>query len=181
MSESVRRDEHGHLVVKFEAPLASLAHQGGAESQYLAYAIARALDVAGSGRVLQSQVKVELAGTMSGVQTGRVLAHPKGRTFWHVDRQYLQLHAAELITLRSRFELPSTTTARAFPLCLLDSRQRRGAAIAVPIVADQGAPRSFHYISRFTRIDHNTVRGWLKDPVILDQILRRETRWAFGA
>ena len=116
---------------------------------------------------------------MSRVHLGRVLVHPLGNIFWEHDREFLRLRSASTIISTTGCELPSTTSARRFPVCVLDTRQRRGAAIAAAVVADQGAPRSWHFIRRFTFIDRATVRGWLKDPVIVENILAREARWIF--
>lgn len=166
------------LTVTIPAALASGAHQAGEESALIVFLCARALDARGSGRVLISGVKEECEALFCGRQLRRILESREGGRYWTRDRSFLRLHSEARILVSYPGEVLSSAGAVRFPLALLDSRTRRGAALLAAVLAGIDKPRSNQFIGRFAGVDRKTISRWMKDPVIAGSILQRTPAWA---
>lgn len=70
-------------------------HQLGEDSQYLAWATARAMDPRGSGRMSYDAIAQELSFAFSKRQIGRILGSIKGERWWDVELDSLRLTGQE--------------------------------------------------------------------------------------
>ena len=166
------------LMVTIPAAVASGSHQLGEESPLVLFAAARALDGAGSGRVRLDDLWAEVTALFSRKQFDRVINSEQGARYWEHDRFFLRLRSSASIVQTFPCEiLPSLAAAR-FPLALLNTRPRRGAALLAAMLAGIDVPRSNQFINRFAGVDRKTVARWMRDPVIAEQILLRIPQWA---
>ena len=161
------------LIVTIPASLASGAHQAGEESQLVVYLAARAIDPRGSGRVPTSAVAAACERIFSARQFRRLLGSPGGERYWERDRHLLRLRAAGRIAASYPEEVLISRHARRFPLELLNSRPRRGAALVAAMLACVDTPCSNVFISRFASVDRQTVSRWMHDPAIKANVLER--------
>ena len=176
-----RRNPGGALIITMPARLASGAMQKGEHGVVLDYAVGRALDADGAGRVLTLDVARELRRIYRGRHIARWVEHPKGMRYWAVDRQYLVLRGLAAVLESFECELPDNDLAVSLPATLLDVPRRRNAFLLAAVVAGGGRHLSREYVTRFARVDRKTLSGWKRDPTIWDDILRWEPRWATTA
>jgi len=173
-----RRDPGGALIITMPARLASGAMQNGEHGVVLVYAVARALDADGAGRVLILDVARELRRIYRGRHIARWLDHPKGKRYWVVDRQYLVIRGLVVVLGSFECELPDNDLAVSLPVTLLDLPRRRNAFLLAAVVAGDGRHLSRDFVMRFARVDRKTLSRWKRDPTIWDDILRWEPRWS---
>lgn len=166
------------LRVTIPGALASGAHQLGEESALIVYVAARALDVAGSGRVTRTAVLEVCAALFSRKQLQRTLVSGPGERYWELEPHFLRLLSVAAIVCSYHCPVLGSVVAARFPLALLDTRQRRGAALLAAVLTGIEVPRANQFISRFAGVDRKTVSRWMKDPVIAKQILLRVPQWA---
>lgn len=167
------------IEIRIPSTLASFAHRSGEESELIVYRVARAMDRhAGTGRVPEQQLVAVCGQAFSRKQSLRILEGELGQRYWHLEGGSVVLRAARKVLDSFSIEAYEVAGARSFDLGLLDTRPRRGAALLAAIVATDGAPRSWAFVSRFAGVDRGTVRRWIKDPVIREQILDKVPQWA---
>lgn len=166
------------LRVTIPAALASGAHQLGEESQLIVFVTARALDPRGSGRVEIPALSAALQSVFSARQVRRIFNSLEGKRYWEGEARFLRLQSTMNILQSFDCEiLPSLAAAR-FPLAVLNTRSRRGAALLAAILTGIDVPRSNHFVNRFARVDRKTVGRWMRDPIISSEILLRAPAWA---
>ncbi len=173
-----RRDNDGNLVVTMPARLASGAMQSGEHGPVLIYAVAQALDATGSGRALIQDVARELRVVYRGRHVARWLEHPKAGRYWRVDRQYLVLRGMRAVLDSFECELPDNGLAIHVSMGLLDFPRRRNAFLLAAVMAGADHYRSRAFVEKFARVNRKTLGLWKRDPVIWDQLLGWEPRWA---
>jgi hypothetical protein len=93
--------------------------------------------------------------------------------YWDVEPRFLRLHSSEAVVCSFPCEVLASNRAVRLEAALLNSRQRRGAALLAAVLAGTEAPRSNAFISRFAGVDRQTVSRWMEDPVVRGEILRR--------
>ncbi len=164
--------------MQLPARLASGAQQSGEHAQVFIYAIARALDTDGSGRVAVLDVARELRLAYRGNRIARWLEHEKSARYWTVDRQYLRIHGIVKVLESFECELPDNDFGIQLSTRWLDTRSRRGAALLAAVLAGMEMPRSRDFIWKFTRVDRKTISAWRRDRIVGTQILRSMPQWA---
>lgn len=173
-----RRDGAGNLVITVPARLASGAMQSGEHGCVLVYAVAQALDVKGSGRVLIQDVAREVRVIYRGRHVARWLEHPKAGRYWWIDRQYLVLKGIRTVLDSFECELPDNGLAVSVSMGALDLPRRRNPFLLAAVMAGADHYRSRAFVQRFARVDRKTLSYWKRDPVIWDKILGWAPRWA---
>ena len=170
------------LTITIPASLASGAHQGGEESLFVISRVARALDSGGSSRASLDALEVACETIFSAKQYRRLLDDSRGERYWTKEPRSLVMRseARVLESLAADREVLRSRAAASFPIELLNTRQRRGAALLAAILAGNTEPVSNAFISRYARVDRGTIGGWMRDPVIRDQILVRHHEFALG-
>lgn len=167
------------VTVRIPAQLASFAHRSGEESEAIVYLVARALDrPSGTGRVAVDRVVRACSAAFSAKQIRRVLEGEAGMRYWSIEGETLVLRASQRVLASFELEPFDSAAAISYPLEILHSRPRRGAALFAAIVATPGAPRSWAFIARFAGVDRGTVRRWRRDPAIRRDIFKRVPQWA---
>lgn len=160
------------------AVLASGAHRCGEEAEFVVYQVARALDVAGSGRVPMLDVARELRVAYRGGKTGRLFERAGGCRWWELEGAVLRLRSQATILASFACEVIRSDLGRQFSMRQLDTRPRRNAAVLAAVLSGMGGPRSQEFIRRFAKVDRGTLRRWEKDEVIRREILRKLANWA---
>lgn len=167
------------LSLTIPAALASGALQSGEGSELLLYLLARELDPRGSGRVEAASVSQQGQLMFGRKQIGRVLGGPKGRRYWLVDAGWLRLIGVQRVVQSYDGEIVDARHGVSFRIEMLNTRQRRGAALFAAVVGGSDRPRSRAFIARFAGVDRKTLARWQRDPVIRAEILNRCEEWAW--
>ena len=170
------------LNIVIPASLASGAHQAGEESWFVISRVARALDPGGSSRASLDALQATCETIFSRKQYQRLMEDSRGERYWTKEPRSLLLRAEArvLASHAAQREILLSPAAAAFPLELLNTRQRRGAAILAAMLSGNSNPVSNAFINRVARVDRGTIRGWMRDQVISDQILLRHHEFALG-
>lgn len=165
------------VTITLPASLAAAAHQLGEDASFVAYGTARALDSRGSGRVWLDDLADALTDVFSARQVRRIIGAQN--RYFEVEGRRARLSGQQVIIegLPEGLDLFFSRHSRSFPLRLLDSRPRRGAALVAAALAGVDNPRSNAFLSRFVGVDRKTIAVWLRDPVIRDQILDKVPSW----
>jgi len=170
------------LDIVIPASLASGAHQAGEESLFVISRVARALDPGGSSRASLDDLEALCETIFSRKQYGRLMADSRGERYWTKEPRSLLLRseAKVLASHAAEREILASRAALTFPIEVLDTRPRRGAAILAAMLAGNTDPISHAFIQRFARVDRGTIGRWMRDTVISDQILARHAEYALG-
>ena len=78
-------------------------------------------------------------------------------------------------------ELPDNGLAIHVSMGLLDFPRRRNAFLLAAVMAGADHYRSRAFVEKFARVNRKTLGLWKRDPVIWDQLLGWEPRWAEAA
>jgi hypothetical protein len=163
------------VTIQLDGALAGPAYRLGEQSEYIAYATARAVDRPGAGEVPFDSLLVVLSEMFSTRQARRVLKTPN--RYYRMESNRVVLSSSKSIIRNLPADLRWTRTCCCFAIADLNTPARRGAALVSAALAGTDAPRSNLFLSRFIGVDRKTVAAWSKDRVISERILKKVPNW----